>query len=454
MNSLQTLKLSPPALRPDKLTWFRFGNVGQKVLLTTDTGEWHALTPDAFSDLISGSLTEEDPDYSTLVRKGFIRDGFDLELHAGHLRRTKRTVFAGATQHRIHLSTASQALPMEQAKAIVDHIFAGSAESFTLSLIQGPKDPDPNIITFLHEFAEEKNKYERRDLFFDLHSSLSGLTDAMIAKLIEKRIQIRAFFDGDAAVHDAQRHLRGAPDHATALQRIQALNAAAEEAGLGKDVYSTFGEVQVGKAALSKAKGIVAGLAEAGIREFRVAPILEGDDAITAADYGQFVRNVMACLVEQEGDEEALREVQTDALLTRIRTGDVADSLVMSSAPSNGYNARSYAPDGNIFPSCSALQLNESGDPIFLLGNVATESAEDIANHPTIRSLMVASLTDCLPGYQHLWSTPYIGVDPVAAYRSTGDLFAKMPTSANHKATQALVEAVFLHVIDDDDDGE
>jgi hypothetical protein len=92
--------------------------------------------------------------------------------------------------------------------------------------------------------------------------------------------------------------------------------------------------------------------------------------------------------------------------------------------------------------------LFEDGDPIFLLGHVSTTSAEDISEHPTIRSLMVASLTDCLPGYQHLWSAPYIGVDPVAAYQASGDLFPKMPTSASHRFTQAMVEAVFAYVID------
>jgi hypothetical protein len=143
-----------------------------------------------------------------------------------------------------------------------------------------------------------------------------------------------------------------------------------------------------------------------------------------------------------------LREVNVDALEARIRNGDKLDSVLMSSPNSTGYNARTYDPHGNIFPSRTALQLHTNGDPMFLLGNVASASTEDISNHSTIRSLMVASQIDCLPGYQHLWSAPYIGVDPIAAYVTTGDIFTKMPTSAHHEATQVMVESIFLHVMD------
>ncbi len=452
MNSLHTLTLSQTPIHAEKLTWFRFGNLGDKVVLTTDTGEWHALEPDVFSTLVDGTLPEDGQDYTDLVQKGFIRNGFDLEFHASQLGRTTRTKFAGATHHRIHLSSQNGALSMEHAKGIVDHIFTGQVDYFSIALIQGPNPIDPNMITFLNEFAEEKNKYEGRGLYFDLHSGLADVDDALVALLVEKRIQVRALFDGDATVHNNQRHLRNAPEHAVAIERIQALHAAAAEAELPRDEYAVFGEVQVGASAIGQAKGIVNGLKDSGIRQFRVTPILEGDQAITPSAYGEFIKDLVGCLENQDDAEEAVYEVQIGALLTRIRTGNVQDGLLMSTAPSTGFSTRSYSIDGHIFPSCSALELHDDGDPIFLLGHVSTESSDDIANHSTVRSLVVASIADCLPGYQHLWSAPFIGVDPVGAYLATGDLFTKMPSSVSHKATQALVESVFLHVLENDDD--
>ena len=437
--------LTPPSVNADKLTWFRFGHLGSMVIMTTDTGSWHTMEPDAFSTLLSGDIDETGDDYATLVRKGFIRNGFDAEVQANQIRRTRQSLDAGLNHHRIQLSTGSGPLQMDQAKAIVDHIFTSTPESLTITLVQGPAAPDAALVTFIHDFSEQKNQYEKRTIQYEFDSALNGVDAAMQGLLIDKDIQLRARFDGTASVHNAQ---DAAIDHASALATIQSIHAAAADAGRSKGEYSVFAEVHVGTDAPEHVDSIVHGLVEAGICDFRITPILDGAHAIEPAAYGHFVRSLMRSLATINAEDTQLREVTIDALMARIRTGDMADRTVMSSAPSTGFNARTYGTDGHIFPSDSALQLHEHGDPMFLLGNVATESSEDISNHATIRSLMVASMVDCMPGYQHLWSAPYIGIDPVAAYSLTGDIFTKMPTSLHHRATHAMVEAIFLHALD------
>ena len=46
------------------------------------------------------------------------------------------------------------------AKSILDHIFTCHTDFLTISLIQGPQALNDALISFMHEFAEEKNKYE------------------------------------------------------------------------------------------------------------------------------------------------------------------------------------------------------------------------------------------------------------------------------------------------------
>ena len=86
--------------------------------------------------------------------------------------------------------------------------------------------------------------------------------------------------------------------------------------------------------------------------------------------------------------------------------------------------------------------------------DAADATQEAMANHATVRTFVVASIADCLPGYQHLWSSPYIGVDPVTAYCKTGDLFTRMPTSLEHRAMQSMVEALFVRLLAAGDDVE
>ncbi|GEM_PF-2260535 len=445
VKSDHSVMLTPIPVNADKLTWFRFGKLGTKIVMTTDTGAWHTMEPDRFSTLLAGDIDEDGDDYAKLVRKGFIRNGFDAEVQANQIRRTRQLLDTGLNHHRIQLSNDSGPLPMDQAKAIVDHIFTSTPESFTITLVQGPAEPDPSLVAFIHDFAEQKNQYEKRTIQYEFDSTLQGIDEAMRQLLIDKSIQMRARFDGAAALHDTQ----DAPvDYASALTTIQAIHTAASAAGRTKRDYSVFAEVHVGRHAPDDVDAIVTGLVGAGISDFKITPVLAGDHAIAPADYGRFVRALMTALDAVNREEVVLREVTVDAMLARLRTGDMADRIVMSSAPSTGFNARTYGTDGHIFPSETALQLHENGDPMFLLGNVATASSEDISNHATIRSLMVASMVDCMPGYQHLWSAPYIGIDPVAAYSLTGDIFTKMPTSLHHQATHAMVEAIFLHALE------
>lgn len=448
MSTSPTVTFNQPAVQADKLTWFRFGALGNKIMMTTDTGEWHALDPDTFNKLVAGELPEDAEDFPDLVQKGFIRNGFDAELHANQIRKAKGFLTAGVTHHQIHLSGGNGAIEMDTAKAIIDHIFTSQASAFTIGLIQGPSPIDLDLVSFIHEFAEQKNQYERRTIDYVLHSALDGLNDDSIGVLVEKRIQVRAMFGGAATVHDALQDDHQGPSHEQALNRIHAINAAAQSADLTQGEYSVFGDVHVGTSAAGKASAIVDGLIEAGICDFQVTPILTGKHAISAEDYRSFFADLLRAVVVANSETTALREVNVDALEARIRNGDKLDSVLMSSPNSTGYNERTYDAQGNIFPSNTALQLHTDGDPMFLLGNVVSASNEDISNHPTIRSLMVASQIDCLPGYQHLWSAPYIGVDPIAAYVSTGDIFTKMPTSAHHEATQVMVESIFLHVME------
>ena len=454
MAPVQQIQLSVAPVHEKNLTWFRFGELDNHVIMTTDTGQWHALYRSDFERLLAGSVGEEDEIYEPLLQKGFIRNGFDVELYSGQLRQAKGFLQAGALQHRVHLSTDTAVLTVEHAKSIIDHIFTCPTSFLTISLIQGPKPLDKGLISFMHQFAEEKNKYEKRSLVFEVHTRLETTDADLVALLLEKNIHIRAHFDGCETVHNAQTEGRGGPSHEHVLAAIQSIHDAAKTKGFTDETHSVFAEVSVGHAAHGRAVDVLTGLKNAGIRCFQVTPILDGPDAIKPDQFGAFVHGLLRAMgSEEETTEDALREVQTAALLERIGDGLVNGTMVMTSPPSNGYNARSYDPVGNVFPSCSAMVLHEQDDPIFLLGNVATHSSEDIANHPTIRTLMVASMIDCLPGFQHLWSAPFIGIDPVAAYCDTGDLFPKMPTSTQHRATQAMVEAVFRYVLASEPNG-
>jgi len=453
LSSLHHVSIPSRPVQSDGLAWFRFGGLGKKIVLTTDAGEWHALTPEDFSLFLAGNLATDGDDYLALLGKGVIRDGYDVEFHAARFRRTKRYIGLGPTRHHIHLSTAAGALALDQAKKIIDHALTSSAESLTLALFEGPEPLNAGLVSFIQEFAEEKNQYEKKTLIHELHTRMESLDAGLMNTLVARKTGVRTPFDGVASVHDAQRTVTGALSHADVLARITSLHSVARDAGLENHQYAVVADVAIGEAARGQAVAILDGLSEAGIRDFRVSPILEGSCAISPEDYAVFYGELIDALMNRPAGGARVRELNAQVLLTNIHAGVDPEDVVLSSPSGWGLNTRSYAPDGTIYPSCSALALGAEGDPIFALGNVADATQEGIANHATVRTFAVASIADCLPGYQHLWSSPYIGVDPVTAYRKTGDVFVRMPTSVEHRAMQGMVESLFMRLIDGDPDG-
>ena len=151
---VQQIQLSVAPVHEKNLTWFRFGELDNHIIMTTDTGQWHALERSDFERLLAGSVGEEDEIYEPLLQKGFIRNGFDVELYSGQLRQAKGFLQAGALQHRVHLSTDTAVLTIEHAKSIIDHIFTCLA--FHHFAIQGPKPLDKGLIFYAPVRREEQ----------------------------------------------------------------------------------------------------------------------------------------------------------------------------------------------------------------------------------------------------------------------------------------------------------
>ena len=270
------------------------------------------------------------------------------KLQGGLIRRTKSFLYSGVHHHRIHLSTANGTLPVEQAKAIVDHVFTSQADSLTIVLVQGPAALDVALISFIHEFAEEKCTYERRQITYRIHGSLDGLDEEATSTVIEKNIQLHAWFDGSESLHNAQQSALRAPSWETTLQRLLVAHKAIEKAQNPKDGQRITAEVHVGKTATGQAKTIVQGLQQAKIERFRLMPILEGEHAISPEAYGTFIDDLLSSLETLEKDSPALIEEQIEALSGWIQSGEVSDPLT-STRPATGYtpalqHRRRYLP--------------------------------------------------------------------------------------------------------------
>src|SRR5262249_1738571 len=79
--------------------FFRYGRVGQKMLVTNDAGHWHFLSDADFATFLRGGIEKGHPEFERLQKKGFLRDGLDVDALAEQIRRKKRFVGQGPHLH-------------------------------------------------------------------------------------------------------------------------------------------------------------------------------------------------------------------------------------------------------------------------------------------------------------------------------------------------------------------
>ena len=99
MTTMHTLQLNRPSVAYEQLGYFRYGRIGERVLLTNDAGEWHALTEDDFRAFLKGHIQVDHAQYSGLQQKGFLRTDLDVEHLAEKVRRKKKFVGVGPHLH-------------------------------------------------------------------------------------------------------------------------------------------------------------------------------------------------------------------------------------------------------------------------------------------------------------------------------------------------------------------
>src|SRR5262245_35340828 len=90
---------SPLTIMPDQLGFFRWGRIAERVLVTTDGGDWAFLSESEFAQLLAGEITQGHPRFAALQAGGFLREGLDVDALASRLGRHVRHVANGPERH-------------------------------------------------------------------------------------------------------------------------------------------------------------------------------------------------------------------------------------------------------------------------------------------------------------------------------------------------------------------
>jgi radical SAM protein with 4Fe4S-binding SPASM domain len=122
-------------------------------------------------------------------------------------------------------------------------------------------------------------------------------------------------------------------------------------------------------------------------------------------------------------------ECYAQLLLTKILTPFATGYVDLQSPAGAGISVVVYNYDGDVYATDEARMLAEMGDHSFRLGNVHSDSYDQIFGGEWLRTLVSASCVEALPGCADCAFQTYCGCDPVENYATQGDLFGHRPTS-------------------------
>ena len=470
-----SVALTPPELAEDGLGFFRWGRVADKVLLTTDAGEWEFLSDQEFNDLLAGRIAAGHPRFEGLQRKGFVLDGLDLDALASNVAQRTRHMRRGAHLHVVTLTLRRAPAANGQAagpndgdmttataEKIVDLALQGTSPAITFELQGHVGEPLFNfeVLRHLVDYAVGRNKRTAgKTLTFKLISNFTGMTEEAAQWLIANDILVQTIFDGPAAVHDWNRKWIPGSAHADVVRWLEYFNRGYSDRG------SDSGSLQVDTRTITTRKTMEAwrevvdehvarGLSSISLQALDAARFDRETWATigyTIEEYVDFYRRVLDYTMDLNRRGVEITDRLASIFVTKILTSEDPGVVDIQSPCGDGTAQIAYDVVGRIFPSDEARVLHAAGEPLFELGQLGGLTLEDVARHPTVRAIAAASLLDAQPMCADCWNKPFCGFSAVHNFVTQGDIFGQRPHCFQCKQHMAASRKIFEALANDSD---
>lgn len=455
-------------LRPTVGTqaFFRFREVGDRVVVTNFEGNYAILTREAFQQFAEGTVERGSALWQELDDKNFLRESYDVRKAAERLRARKHFVHGGGPilhllvvtlrcnetciychASRANMDQVQTDMSKETAEKAIDIILSTTNPFVTIEFQGGEPLVNFPVVQHAIEYALAKNAAIGKRLEFTMVSNFSLMDEEKLEFLLAHRVQLCTSIDGPEKLHNAQRKLATMDAHQRAAHWIRRINARYEEAGLDPTLYHVEALLTTTRASLTMHREIVDTYVALGCKTVFLRPV----DPFGFADrvrlkieyprseYLEFYRNAVDYILELNKQGVEILERFAAIFLTKILRGEDPNFLDVRSPAGAGIGQLGYSYDGRVFTCDEGRMLFEMGDDSLQLGHVDRDGYRDLVGHETVRAAVLASNLDGQPDCVNCAYSPYCGTVPATNLKSQGSLFGRMRDNnicAVHKGIQ------------------
>ncbi len=449
--------------KPYHLLPFQFlqFDAGNKIVVN-EVGEHLFLSNEDFDTFVTHRLDQSSDTYFDLKGKHFLFDSDSsapLELLATKYR-TKKAHLAGFTklhifvvslrcEHSCHYCQVSRVstnqarydMSEETALRALDLVFRSPADDIKIEFQGGEPLLNFNRIVQIIEDAEKRAPAAGKTVEFVVTTNLALVTGGMLEYFRDHNVLISTSLDGSEFIHNANRPRPGNNSH-----QLTIVNLTRAREVLGFDKVGAI--MTATRLSLRHPRAIIDEYVNNGFQSIflrNLSPYGFALKTIRSTGYSideflTFYTDALDYIIEINRKGINFVEIYAQIILTRILTPFSTGYVDLQSPAGAGIGVAVYNYDGDVYASDESRMLAEMGDKQFKLGNVHTDSYEQIFGGELLRAIVASSCVESMPGCADCAFQTFCGADPIFNYATQGDMVGHRPTSEFHKKNLFIIK--------------
>jgi uncharacterized protein len=454
----------PEAFAVATATWeylpFRFERMNGRVLVTNLVGEHLFLTAEDFDQLALRDLPADSALVRRLRAKHLIRapgDDPPLELLALKARTRYRRLSEFTSLHifvaslrcehscpycqvsRQSEDKGSFDMTIETARLGLDSVFRSPSHNVKIEFQGGEPLLNFDLIEAVVLEAKDRNEAAGKNLGFVIATNLALLDDRVIDFCRAHDVYISTSLDGPADLHNKNRPRPGRNSWELATAGIQRVR---EE--LGIDRVSAL--MTTTRSSLGRVREIIDTYVDQGLSGVFLRPLspygfavkTKSFDAYGVERWLPFYEEGLDYIIELNRRGTPMVEQYAAIILKKMFTNDDPGYVDLTSPAGIGIGAIVYNYDGDVYASDEGRMLAEMGDTTFRLGNLHSDSYEEIMLSEALLAPLEQSFTGSAPMCTDCAFEPYCGSDPTYHHATSGDFLGRKPDSGFCRRNMAI----------------
>jgi His-Xaa-Ser system radical SAM maturase HxsB len=456
---------------PYRFLPFRFERHGSNVLLVNDVGEYLFLPESIFTRFVRQELEDSSPAFMDLkakamlwvdhlpeivdlqatkyrTKKRFLYDFTSLHMFVVTQRCNQKCLYchaySTADDHRSDLD-----MDLDTARKCVELVFQSPSKNTKIEFQGGEPLLNFPIVEEIIEYALELNTRVNKRLEFVVCTNLLALDRAKLDYLAARDIYLSTSLDGPRELHDTCRKSSlGGGTYDLVSERLHEVIKV-----LGRDRVSALMTVTAENIdRLSEVIDEYLRLNLGGIFIRSLNPLgrAHWDWATLGYSVSAFVQayaEALDYIIRINLTGVHFPEQFATLILTKILTPYSTGFVDLQSPAGTGISGVIYDYNGDVYVSDEARMIaRTTGSKRFCLGNVHSNSWQEMFSGGRLKEIISASCIEALPGCAWCVFQPYCGGDPVRNYFLYGDMISNQPTSSFCQKSKAIFRLLFNYL--------